>query len=486
MTFKVRIRGIYATALTKLLLDSGFRIVQPSQVIVDRFNIENPDYSPPDLTIKDSENVRGALTLIGKCEAVEEVLKIFYKISSEIIVWKCKIPLHRVVRGVVKKVESSRVVVDLGDGVEGIIPTLSAPLYREGDVIPVTVVKTALRDDEEIILSTDLRLDTEYVSIVPGGRVYVSRHIRDHERKAELLSLGMMFLDKLSGYGIKWRSSAQYADRVKLIEELEKAIEKFNEIRNIAYTSEPYTVIQEGECIVEILPSLEFRRFMDDVRNSVIPTLKYHHSLKMFLKKTSIIDYTEHILSYVQDRRDDITRAFIDYVYSRKYSIVIRHCKPNGEIIKIGPATVLEYNDGEFILFRRLKPGGVLDGLGVEKESGDYAITHARIGNYYLVHAYFNKDKKLKGVYVNINTPIEPVRGGIYYIDLYIDIVKRPNEDVRIIDFEEFERLKNMNAICEDFYNKILKIVDDIHEKFDDYVCKCVDYGENIDKYISL
>ena len=49
---KVKVRGIYTTALTKLLLENDFQIVQPSQTIKARFSI--PDNNePPDLKIKD-------------------------------------------------------------------------------------------------------------------------------------------------------------------------------------------------------------------------------------------------------------------------------------------------------------------------------------------------------------------------------------------------------------------------------------------------
>ena len=57
--FKVKIRGIYSTALTRLLMDRGFKIVQPSAVIKERFNLKNPSQEPPDLDIRDRMDRQG-------------------------------------------------------------------------------------------------------------------------------------------------------------------------------------------------------------------------------------------------------------------------------------------------------------------------------------------------------------------------------------------------------------------------------------------
>ena len=485
MTCRVRIRGIYATALTKLLLDKGYTIVQPSDVIVSRFRIENPSYAPPDVTVKDSEKTRGALTLIGKCWAVDKVLSDLYELCDEIFVWRCKVPLHAVIKAVVKRVESNRVVFDLGQGVEGVLPTLSAPLYREGDCIPVTVTKTAVTDDEEILVSTDLRVDGEYASLVPGGRVFLSRHIKDPERKAELLSLGMMFLDKLGGYGIKWRSSAQYADTQTLISEVESLIDRLNQLRERAASAQPYEVLQEGECIVEIVLSARARRVLDDIRNEVTPTVINHHSLKIFMRKTTVIDYTEHILSYVPDRRAEVSRALLDYMFSRMYKMVIRHVKPDGTVLKIGPAQILKYENDELLLYRKLRAGGVLDGLGVEKQEGDFAITYIKLGEMYVVHAYFDKDRKLKGAYININTPVEPTKGGVMYVDLYVDVVKRADEpEPRVIDLEQLENLRARGVIRDSFYERVMSLVDSVRSRFDELLRPCLDMCAHLDEYL--
>ena len=59
--FKVKVRGIYSTALTRLLIDHGFRIVQPSATIRERFRIKDfiDLQETPDLDIHDRRDRQG-------------------------------------------------------------------------------------------------------------------------------------------------------------------------------------------------------------------------------------------------------------------------------------------------------------------------------------------------------------------------------------------------------------------------------------------
>lgn len=68
----VRIRGIYSTALTKLFLDRGFGISQPSNKIVERFGLEKT-YDDFDVDIYDKKDRHGVV-LVG--DAVEEAKKV--------------------------------------------------------------------------------------------------------------------------------------------------------------------------------------------------------------------------------------------------------------------------------------------------------------------------------------------------------------------------------------------------------------------------
>lgn len=67
--FRARVRGIYATALTRLLIDHGFDIVQPSEEIVERFGTMFSE-DEPDLVIGDSRDLQG-VEASGSLEAIK-------------------------------------------------------------------------------------------------------------------------------------------------------------------------------------------------------------------------------------------------------------------------------------------------------------------------------------------------------------------------------------------------------------------------------
>jgi probable ribonuclease FAU-1 len=60
----VKIRGIYTTALTKLLLNAGYTIVDPSPEIQERFSLRSAQESP-DILIQDREDHQG-IDIVGE------------------------------------------------------------------------------------------------------------------------------------------------------------------------------------------------------------------------------------------------------------------------------------------------------------------------------------------------------------------------------------------------------------------------------------
>ncbi len=70
---RIKICGIYSTALTKLALDSGLEIVDPSDKIRKRFHMELPDPGHYEVLIQDREDRQG-IEVKGEADHVCEVL----------------------------------------------------------------------------------------------------------------------------------------------------------------------------------------------------------------------------------------------------------------------------------------------------------------------------------------------------------------------------------------------------------------------------
>lgn len=85
--FRAKVRGIYTTALTKILLDNGFKIVQPSEVIRARFNLPATaeENHQPDVEISDRLDKQG-VSIVGRADAVNKVASILMDLLDDVIV----------------------------------------------------------------------------------------------------------------------------------------------------------------------------------------------------------------------------------------------------------------------------------------------------------------------------------------------------------------------------------------------------------------
>lgn len=70
-----RVRGVYTTGITKLLLDAGFSISRPTGAIRESIRIEEV-FQGEDVFIYDRKNKQSVL-VVGKKDAVNTVLKVF-------------------------------------------------------------------------------------------------------------------------------------------------------------------------------------------------------------------------------------------------------------------------------------------------------------------------------------------------------------------------------------------------------------------------
>ena len=179
---------------------------------------------------------------------------------------------------------------------------------------------------------------------------------------------------------------------------------------------------------------------LDEIRRSVTSTIRGHHFYKACGGSiSSAVDMAENLMAKGRSR-DEVERLFTRTIASafplEESVIEIDHVKLDGSKLSLGKATIEKYgkDDGLVTLRRRLRGGGLYDGLGIDKNSGDYAVSEVKLGEWYLVTRYFSREGDLKGTYINFSTPVELYPHRLRYVDLEVDICVWPRGGIKILD----------------------------------------------------
>jgi len=474
--FKYRVRGIYATALAKLILDSEAELVDLSKQLADRLGMDRRSDVAPDATIKVSRDPN-RIIVVGFRDAVMHFVN---KILGEIPGLAKKV--YEVGPYSVLKVKVIRrdditcyAETPLGKAI------LQDARCYEGEELVAHVVKLPLENQGPVVIKRGAAVVGRYVTVSTSSDkpvVLFSEFIKDMDRRAELFTLSQQVLRE--GINVKWRSAAKEANIEVLTSELQEVIKKLREVGSKAREVPVPGVVQIGESIAMIEMSSVAKRALDDVRRKVVPTTPLHHELKACIDMPNeLVEFADMVSSYVDPGALEL--AFLKYLYEKMKDIskiYLEHRKPDGEVITIGPIEIekvtFEGNRLELVGQRTVKSPGVYDGINVEKEPGDRIETRIMWNEWYVVHRYFSADGKLKGIYVNINTPPELCpRGMVRYLDLYVDVVYDAlSNEKRIVDKELLQEAKSKGLIGEDLYTEATKRANnalDMIERFADY-----------------
>jgi len=176
----VRVRGIYATAITKILLDEGIQVSHTSKKIRERFSLPEAR-EPPTVTVKDADERHGVV-IVGDPRDGEAVYNVLRRRLPGCICWKSRLPLHAVIKGVVAESKDGRSIVDLGCGLRGVLDGEEEP----GSEVVVDIARPVFPHEDTAKLSRNYTVYGRYVALIHGmkGRVIISRHITDPDLSA--------------------------------------------------------------------------------------------------------------------------------------------------------------------------------------------------------------------------------------------------------------------------------------------------------------
>jgi hypothetical protein len=450
---RVRARGIYSTALSKLLVDREFSLSQVSDDLSEQFEA-GQDSAPADVEINGLEEGTGVV-VSGEIDAVSAVKDVLMDAFTDIVKRDSKVNLNAVYLGTVQKVDSrlKAAFVDIDDEV-GYLPfSNTTRLIREDEDIKVQIRSLPL-GGKKPVLDMKINLPGRFAVLLSDDGAKVSKKIKGPKRD-ELIELGTQL--KPDGWGLLWRTAAESASEEQLVEDVESLKSAADEVEmslaNPLYSGDEFISFEFGG---------EARKLLDDLRASVKPTVVNHHAVKSMGESYSLaVDVVERLMDKVPE--EEANAALREAIFSRldTYFYTVEHARADGSVYTL-KGVVQELDDDHIVLKRKMVPPGRYDGLNVEIEEGDYAITEMTLGSWSYENSYFSYADNPKGKLINVNTPIEFYPGKIRYIDLEIDVVVRPNGRTDLVEETALIDLVSEGYIEKKLYEKALSVADDV------------------------
>lgn len=453
---KARVRGIYSTALTKLLLDHEFTIVQPSTTVRERFGLEELDESP-DLDVYDRLDRQG-VQAFGRAGFINRFCSILKSRLDDVIVRRWAVTVDGIYKGLIKGIdpETHSVMIDVGSAV-GRITDKEVP---DPDLRHIVVQVDRRRvGAKKPVLGTRIKIPGRYAILIPKREVKISRRIRDPQIRSRLRKLGEELIS--SEWGILWRTAAADQSSGVLKKEIANLTREGRAVMDRAEgAGAPATLWAGGSFVNVEFPALS-KKQLDDVRRSVAPTMDGHHYYKACGERvSSALDMAEKLMERGCSLKEveDLFKQTVEAEFPVVGSVIgMEHVKLDGAVFHLGEALVEAFGRDQSLLrlSRVFERKGVYDGLGTSKEPGDCAVTEAKVGEWHFKTEYFSRDGRYKGTYINLNTPIELYPHGIRYVDLEVDVCVWPNGTVRRLDEEKLEKAAEEGLVT----GKLVKIV---------------------------
>jgi len=468
MKVRARVRGIYATAISKILYDNGVELVDVSEQIAKRLGISQRRGEPADVTVKTDESDPSKLLILGFPESVDIIGDILISNIPDVLVLKPKVGLYAAFKTRIIRKTDRECVVESPIG-EALLVDESG--CSSGKEVSVTVVKAPVKPSEKLVVSSRVRVVGKYAIVGRGSRVSFSGFIRNKFRITELLSISAQYIRR--GYSIRWRSNADEASLESIMNEIPQLIDLLHEVEEKLSKAQPLEIVYTGEHMLFLELTYASKQYLDNVRSNVLPTAPFHHALRAIENSyEGVVDLIDTFAKYInKSNLEKWVREWIAKRLELKKDIRIYHKSLYKKDILLGEGATEDVaaSDGglKLVIKRVIKGKGTYDGFNAPKEPGDIALTHIAEGKWYIVHSYYSSTMSdQKGLYININTPPELLpNGSVTYLDLGVDVV-RDGRGCRLIDTEEFRNLLIDGVATENVIARVTEAIDEVINNF--------------------
>jgi RNA-binding protein AU-1 len=464
----VRVRGIYATALTKAFLDTGWTVVDASPPIQRRFDADF-EAGPHAVSVETTADRQG-VGIAGSPDAVTAAAELLTDFGRDTCCWVDPAPAGAGFDGRVSDTHSRGATVDLGEA-SGYLPFDAVDDHIEtGDTVRVQVRESAppWRDDRRR-LGGQLQATSALVTLLPeDGAPSVDSH--DEAAARELLGMtDLLDVASPDGWRPRWHHAATEASMDDLRAALETATaraERLADGMDDEDSSEVPVELQQPRAGRWCWFGRESRVALDETRRKVTETMVGHHRIKAGSDAASgAVDFVESLCGdAAADGEFPFSVVANTFGPSVGDEIEIGHGKPDGRLISLGTGSVTERDDESITLVREMSGGGSYDGLGVPRSAGDTATTTVKEGRWWYPTVYRDSEEDLIGTYVNICTPVECFPDTVRYIDLHVDVLKYPDGTVERVDDDELNAAVDDGQVSEPLAEKARSVATALEE----------------------
>ncbi len=464
----VRVRGIYATALTRRFLAADHEVVQASGPIDRRFDASFP-VAPADVAAETTDDRQGVF-LTGTEEAVETAADLLVDVAVDAMTWSDPAPPGAVFDATVTETLGGGAVVDLGER-EGYLPYSNVDDHVEvGDVVRVQVREPAPGwADQRSVVGTTRHAGRGMATLredLDGTRVEA-----DDEAARELAGMtDLIDVETPPGWGIEWSRAAVDADLDALETALRRAVDRATDLIGLPDERDPPRRLAAPAATAWCWFGRESRFALDGTRADVTATMPGHHRIKAGAERASAaVDFVEAVCEDANRGGGEGAFPFqtvLDRFGPREGDrVALQHGKPDGSLIVLGRGEVTEVDPSGQVTVRRTASGrGTYDALGTPREPGDVATTRLKEGRWWYATAYRGEDGERKGTYVNVCTPVEVFPRAIRYVDLYVDVVKHPDDTVERVDDDELDEAVEAGYVAEDLAAKAREVASTVQD----------------------
>ncbi|MFW9992743.1 MAG: DUF402 domain-containing protein [Candidatus Odinarchaeota archaeon] len=479
--FHYKIRGTCATALSKVLLDAGQNVTEASSKIKERLGLKSGEGVHPDALIFENKFHTG-LECRGKLAAIEKFQTILLPVLYSPFILRPVIAPGAILKAKTLETTSNDVSLDVGQDFPGSV--LSENLKAQtGQVLLVTPAKPLLRPSKQYYFTTKLTIVGKRMNLLVNERMHNFSRILPEQRKQELLSMPFQLDDLSLPCALRFRSAAMHGTAAELLKELQELKDQFNQVLKMSDTASSGSILYPGEPTIYFFLTHLDKELLDSVRKTITPTIRGHHIWRGGSERLSNhVTLLEKIVAKNPDLEGLLIEAFREFLLEKiqeKRTINIIHWKPTGNYYHLGSAKVIEADSEKLVLHREVFTKGIYDGINVAKEPGDLIRTIIPVGggNWWLKHEYYSQKGEPKGIYYNINTPVELDLNTIRYFDLIVDVVRCPNSYSEIIDVEELEELVELEIVSKKLQKRILSIAGELKVTAENHFFKKLEFS---------